>query len=153
MMNVIAALNGMLRDNVLSMLSKLCDAVKKAFEYLDNARNEKSRKAAAKEKSEAEDTVRNACRKGDLCDLLDSVGKLRKARSKSCANAVIAICAFMFAGGCTTIDVYTTKQWEGRYSDADQAAKALHGVKLGRKESVWLLSSQTLERILTTDKE
>jgi len=59
-------------------------------------------------------------------------------------------------GGCVTtteIEAPVVMPWEGRYETEEAAAEAVGRVKLGRGESVWLLSNSTLKRLIKTTKE
>lgn len=57
--------------------------------------------------------------------------------------------------GCITkqIEAPIVRPWEGRYESKKAAVTAAQTIQLERGESVWLLSSSTLKRLLKTTKE
>jgi len=129
------------------VLGKIADAVKSVFQYLQGARDDKKAKEKKKEAESAEKELDHACDKGDLQDLIDAAGKYGDVK-KNVAKALAA--AFLGAAccGCSTLDVTTTRPYEGRYDDTAKAIKALSGAELKRGESVWILSNETLKYIL-----
>lgn len=63
--------------------------------------------------------------------------------------AAITLC------GCITkqIEAPVVRHWEGRYESEKAAVAAAQTIQLEKGESVWLLSSSTLKRLLKTTKE
>ena len=69
--------------------------------------------------------------------------------------------AFILSIAATTLCGCITKQmeapvvrpWEGRYESGKAAVAAAQTIQLEKGESVWLLSSSTLKRLLKTTKE
>ena len=57
--------------------------------------------------------------------------------------------------GCVTkqIEAPVVRTWEGRYESRKAAVAAAQAIQLEKNESVWLLSSSTLKRLLKTTKE
>ena len=57
--------------------------------------------------------------------------------------------------GCVTkqIEAPVVRTWEGRYESRKAAVAAAQTIQLEKGESVWLLSSSTLKRLLKTTKE
>lgn len=61
---------------------------------------------------------------------------------------IILICALLFSGCITNIEVPTTKSWEGRYDSVEDINKIIKTIELQKNESVWILSNSTLKRLL-----
>lgn len=61
---------------------------------------------------------------------------------------IAAAAAMIAASGCMTVTVDPTKAWEGRYGTQAEAAAAVEKMQLLDGESVWILSSTTLKRVL-----
>ena len=57
--------------------------------------------------------------------------------------------------GCVTkqIEAPVVRTWEGRYESRKAAVAAAQTIQLEKGESIWLLSSSTLKRLLKTTKE
>ena len=73
-------------------------------------------------------------------------------------NKVFAFILFIAAAtlcGCVTkqIEAPVVRTWEGRYESRKAAVTAAQTIQLENGESVWLLSSSTLKRLLKTTKE
>ena len=63
----------------------------------------------------------------------------------------IAAAIALLLAGCITKQqpvVEATKQWEGHYFTVEQFQKGTESLKLGKNESVWVLSDRTLARVL-----
>lgn len=56
----------------------------------------------------------------------------------------------IFTAGCVNVkgDVQTTKSWEGHYYSVEEFKKATENITLNEKESIWVLSDQSLSRAL-----
>lgn len=50
--------------------------------------------------------------------------------------------------GCYSTKVETTKQWEGHYFTVDEMHNATKDMTLDKNESIWILSNNTLKRLL-----
>ena len=71
-------------------------------------------------------------------------------------NIFIVIFAFLaavFSGCATKIEAPVVRPWEGRYESGKAAVAAAQAIQLEKGESVWLLSSSTLKRLLKTTKD
>ena len=67
---------------------------------------------------------------------------------------ILSIAATMLCGCITKqIEVPVVRPWEGRYESREAAVAAAQTIQLEKGESVWLLSSSTLKRLLKTTKE
>ena len=57
--------------------------------------------------------------------------------------------------GCVTkqIEAPVVRPWEGRYESGKAAVAAAQTIQREQGESVWLLSSSTLKRLLKTTKD
>lgn len=45
-------------------------------------------------------------------------------------------------------EVITTRPWESRYGSVQEFHEKTHDIQLGKGESVWVLSNETLKRLL-----
>ena len=64
---------------------------------------------------------------------------------------ILSIAATMLCGCITKqIEVPVVRPWEGRYESREAAVAAAQTIQLEKGESVWLLSSPTLGRLLKT---
>ena len=61
---------------------------------------------------------------------------------------IAIICAILFSGCITNIEVSTTKSWEGRYESSEDINRVVKTIELQKNESVWILSNSTLKRLL-----
>lgn len=146
--DTIASISSPLRDNVVALIAKICATANTIFKYLDKMAERKESSRLKKDIGKADSEIGKACEKGNLTDLVNAVENRRRVEAP-----IMAVAAALLVCGCTTIEVHATKSWEGRYSDRKSAEKAVSRIELGRNESVWILSNETLKRILTTDKE
>lgn len=66
------------------------------------------------------------------------------------------ICALsLVLSGCMTekiVDIQTTKQWEGHFFTKQQVYEKIENMNLEKNESVWIISNETLFRILENYK-
>lgn len=146
----------LLGSSLASLVSKALSAAKLFFEWrrakieLDEKKLEieQAEKREEAEKQKAEDFAEKAhdvAASGSVGDLLDLP-----------RSAFLAVAACLVLAGCATkpdVDVYTAKPWEGRYSTPAEFYKATRSVELERGESIWVLSSRTLERVLVETRE
>ena len=156
MQNVAMKVLELLGGSLASLVSKALSAVKLFFEWrrakieldekkleIDQAENrEEAEKQKAKDFAEKAHGVATS---GSVSDLLDLP-----------RSACLAIVMCLVLAGCSTkpsVDVYTAKPWEGRYSTPVEFYRATRSVELDRGESVWVLSSRTLERVLVETRE
>ena len=63
---------------------------------------------------------------------------------------MILIIPSVLISGCKSdqIDVLTTKSWEGHYYTVEDFKTKTNDIKLDKKESIWVLSNQSLYYIL-----
>jgi len=69
---------------------------------------------------------------------------MRKLLQLSVVLGIIAL------AGCQVkeAEVYQANDWEGHYYSAEEAQKAAAKIKLNHKQSVWIISNDTLNRTL-----
>ena len=134
-----------LGNGVLMTLNRICGTLNNVFAYLKRRLDIQQAEKKEENIKDAEKDIDKACDKGNLSDLLDAAEKLKKAKT----TVIIMITALMISG-CTTVTVNTTESWEGHYYDVEQARKALDDAELRKKESIWIISNNTLKRLLKT---
>ena len=116
-------------STLISILTKLLNVVDKVFIHLEN-------KDIKKENKELKDIC-------DKCTLEDLVNLTKK-------SLMILIIPSIMVSGCKSdqIDVLTTKSWEGHYYTVEDFKTKTNDIKLDKKESIWVLSNQSLYYIL-----
>lgn len=136
----------LLGSSLAKLLSKALDAAVLFFKWRSAAvanearsveieQEEKKQAEAEQQRAEFEAAASKATKSGSVADLLSL-----------CLAAMLSL-----AAGCTSsprIDIHTTEPWEGRYSTAEDFYRATRQLDIKRGESVWVLSSSTLERVL-----
>lgn len=65
----------------------------------------------------------------------------------------VILAAATLCGCITKVDAPTVRPWEGRYDSKEKAEKAVEQIDLKKGESVWILSSSTMKRLLKATKE
>ena len=65
----------------------------------------------------------------------------------------ILVITLMLLSGCyTSLNVSTTRQWEGHYFSTNDFYKATSNIQLDKEESIWVLSDRTLNNVLKNVK-
>lgn len=65
----------------------------------------------------------------------------------------IVLAILMLLSGCyTSLNVSTTRQWEGHYFSTNDFYKATSNIQLDKEESIWVLSDRTLNNVLKNVK-
>ena len=128
-------------QKVISILVNILSVVDKAFSCVEKIETRKENKEIDKKNSELEDI----CDKGTLDDLINFTKKM----------ILILIIPITMLSGCKTnqIDVLTTKSWEGHYQSVQEFKEKTQDIKLDKKESIWVLSNQTLYSLLKQQKK
>ena len=128
-------------STLISILTKLLNVVDKALTCLDNKEIRKENKEIDKSNKELKDI----CDKGTLEDLVNLTKK----------SLMILIIPSILISGCKSdqIDVLTTKSWEGHYYTVEDFKTKTSDIKLDKKESIWVLSNQSLYYILKQQKK
>lgn len=144
MQKIIYTVTRLLGNGVLMTMNRICGTLNNVFGYLDRKLTSENEAKRDKKIESAAGEIEKACDSGDIGDLFNAVEKMRKAKKTAvCAMLCFAAC------GCETIQVNTVRGWEGRYDTVQDAENALSGARLGKKESIWILSSETMKRLLT----
>ena len=66
---------------------------------------------------------------------------------------IVVVVILMLLSGCrTTLNVSTTRQWEGHYFSTNDFYKATSNIQLDNEESIWVLSDKTLNNVLKNVK-
>ena len=66
----------------------------------------------------------------------------------------LVLCFLMlFAAGCHTTNIQTTKTWEGHFKDIESFKTTTDNITLEKNESIWVLSDRTLNRVLKNTQE
>ena len=128
-------------STLISILTKLLNVVDKALTCLENKDIKKENKEIDKSNKE----LKNICGKGTLEDLVNLTKK----------SLMILIIPSVLISGCKSdqIDVLTTKSWEGHYYTVEDFKTKTTDIKLDKKESIWVLSNQSLYYILKQQKK
>ena len=128
-------------STLISILTKLLIVVDKALTCLENKQIRKENKEIDKSNKELKDI----CDKGTLEDLVNLTKK----------SLMILIIPSILISGCKSdqIDVLTTKSWEGHYYTVEDFKTKTTDIKLDKKESIWVLSNQSLYYILKQQKK
>lgn len=128
-------------STLISILTKLLNVVDKVFIHLENKDIKKENKEIDKSNKELKDI----CDKGTLEDLVNLTKK----------SLMILIIPSIIVSGCKSdqIDVLTTKSWEGHYYTVEEFKNKTTDIKLDKKESIWVLSNQSLYYILKQQKK
>ena len=128
-------------STLISILTKLLNVVDKVFIHLENKDIKKENKEIDKSNKELKDI----CDKGTLDDLVNLTKK----------SLMILITLSILISGCKSdqIDVLTTKSWEGHYYTVEDFKTKTNDIKLDKKESIWVLSNQSLYYILKQQKK
>ena len=128
-------------STLISILTKLLIVVDKALTCLENKEIRKENKEIDKSNNELNDI----CDKGTLEDLVNFTKK----------SFMILIIPSILISGCKSdqIDVLTTKSWEGHYYTVEDFKTKTTDIKLDKKESIWVLSNQSLYYILKQQKK
>ena len=128
-------------STLISILTKLLIVIDKALTCLENKDIRKENKEIDKSNKELKDI----CDKGSLEDLVNLTKKL----------LMILIIPSILISGCKSdqIDVLTTKSWEGHYYTVEDFKTKTNDIKLDKKESIWVLSNQSLYYILKHQKK
>lgn len=128
-------------STLISILTKLLNVVDKVLICLENKQIRKENKEIDKSNKELKDI----CDKGTLEDLVNLTKK----------SLMILIIPSILISGCKSdqIDVLTTKSWEGHYQTVEDFKTNTTDIKLDKKESIWVLSNQSLYYILKQQKK
>ena len=128
-------------STLISILTKLLIVVDKALTCLENKQIRKENKEIDKSNKELKDI----CDKGTLEDLVNFTKK----------SLMILIIPSILISGCKSdqIDVLTTKSWEGHYQTIEDFRNKTNDIKLDKKESIWVLSNQSLYYLLKQQKK
>lgn len=128
-------------STLISILIKLLNVVDKVLICLENKQIRKENKEIDKSNKELKDI----CDKGTLEDLVNLTKK----------SLMILIIPSILISGCKSdqIDVLTTKSWEGHYQTVEDFKTNTTDIKLDKKESIWVLSNQSLYYILKQQKK
>lgn len=152
MKTVVLEVVRLLGSSLAALLSKALGVAKLFFEWrkasvaleekkLEAKQTEKEEREEEKRQKDFEERASEVAQHGTVADLLD----LKRA-----APVVVAAC--LLAAGCATeqihVDFQGTRAWEGRYEKPENFYRATRAVSLERGESIWVLSSRTLERVL-----
>ena len=65
---------------------------------------------------------------------------------------VVVVILMLLSGCCTTLNVSTTRQWEGHYYTTNDFHECTKNITLKKGESVWVLSDSTMIRVLKNTK-
>ena len=128
-------------STLISILTKLLIVVDKALTCIENKQIRKENKEIDKSNKELKDI----CDKGTLEDLVNFTKK----------TLLILIIPSILISGCKSdqIEVLTTKTWEGHYYTVEDFKTKTTDIKLDKKESIWVLSNQSLYYILKQQKK
>lgn len=123
-----------------TFLHKAVDAISCAFKLLDHYLSYKEDKNVRKTQDAKETKIDDVCDNGTIDDLFN----LKKAVK------LLALSSLCILSGCTAtkIQLQTTKVWEGHYFTESSFHEATKDVELEKGESIWVLSNQSLKRVL-----
>lgn len=122
-----------------TFLHKAVNVISYAFKAFDHYLSYKERINEKEEKRINESKIVDACDNGSLDDLFN----LKSMKSLAFASLCI-LC------GCASakIQLQTTKAWEGHYFTESSFYEATRDIELEKGESIWVLSNQSLKRVL-----
>ena len=121
-------------ENVLSVVDRVVLFINKREIKKENKEIDKSNKE-----------LKDICDRGTLDDLINFTKK----------SLLILIIPSLMISGCKSdqINVLTTKSWEGHYQTVEDFRNKTNDIKLDKKESIWVLSNQSLYYILKQQKK
>ena len=128
-------------STLISIIGNILSVVDRMFLFINKIENKKENKEIDKSNKELKDI----CDKGTLEDLVNFTKK----------SFMILIIPSILISGCKSdqIDVLTTKSWEGHYYTVEDFKTKTTDIKLDKKESIWVLSNQSLYYILKQQKK
>ena len=65
---------------------------------------------------------------------------------------ILLLSVILLFSGCQSLNIQTTKQWEGHYYSVDDAKAVLENTTLDKNESIWMISNTTLKHILKNNE-
>lgn len=120
----------------------LISALKSFSEFLLAAQKTKEGKQQKKEEQKKIDEIDDVCDNGTLDDLLNLT-------KKSFGLTFFIAFGFLLCG-CISKDpeIQATRPWENHYMNERDFLEGTRNIKLGRNESIWVLSNATLSRMI-----
>lgn len=143
-------------STIFAVIVALSNAIVAVFSYMLARHNTKTDKDAKKEQKidKAKDKIDDACDNGSMSDLLDATKQLGDAKKKEgimkIKLPIMLLMSILVAGCFSQKDpvIESTKPWEGHYYNVEDARKQLENAQLDKNESIWMMSNNTLKRLL-----
>lgn len=128
-------------STLISIIKNVLSVVDRVVLFINKREIKKENKGIDKSNKELKDI----CDRGTLDDLINFTKK----------SLLILIIPSLIISGCKSdqIDVLTTKSWEGHYQTVEDFRNKTNDIKLDKKESIWVLSNQSLYYILKQQKK
>lgn len=138
MNKIINFLKNISLNNIVNILISICSSVDSIFTYLLKRQKNKEKQEKEKKIDNYNKELEDTCNNGTLEQLLK-------------------IFSFMFTigilNGCYSIELKTTNDWEGHYFTVQEFNERTKNIKLDKKESIWVLSNDTLYKLLMKKQE
>ena len=128
-------------STLISIIENVLSAVDRVFLFINKREIKKENNEIDKSNKELKDI----CDRGTIDDLINFTKK----------SLLILIIPSLMISGCKSdqINVLTTKSWEGHYQTVEDFRNKTNDIKLDKKESIWVLSNQSLYYILKQQKK
>lgn len=124
---------------ILDLLKTVASILLKVMNYVENRRNDKIKEEERKIEKQLEKDIKKVADKGTIEDLLD----LKRISVVFIMTVILCGCVNNYS---ITVDM--VKPWEGHYFKTEDFNEATKDIRLEKGESIWVLSNNTLNRVL-----
>ena len=138
MNRIIDFFKNIISNSIVGILASLCSSVDSVFKYLLKRQEIKEKQKKQKEIDENNKDLKDVCDNGTLSELL---------------KIFSIIMSLGLIIGCQSIEIKTTNNWEGHYFTVQEFNERTKDIKLNKKESIWVLSNDTLYKLLKQKQE
>lgn len=138
MNKIINFFKNIISNSIVGILTSLCSSVDSVFKYLLKRQEIKEKQKKQKEIDKNNKDLKDVCDNGTLSELL---------------KIFSIIMSLGLIIGCQSIEIKTTNNWEGHYFTVQEFNERTKDIKLNKKESIWVLSNDTLYKLLKQKQE
>ena len=138
MNRIIDFFKNIISNSIVGILASLCSSVDFVFKYLLKRQEIKEKQKKQKEIDKNNKDLKDVCDNGTLSELL---------------KIFSIIMSLGLIIGCQSIEIKTTNNWEGHYFTVQEFNERTKDIKLNKKESIWVLSNDTLYKLLKQKQE
>ena len=138
MNRIIDFFKNIISNSIVGILASLCSSVDSVFKYLLKRQEIKEKQKKQKEIDKNNKDLKDVCDNGTLSELL---------------KIFSIIMSLGLIIGCQSIEIKTTNNWEGHYFTVQEFNERTKDIKLNKKESIWVLSNDTLYKLLKQKQE